>query len=239
MKKNILITGSYGYLGSYLKSFFLKKNFNVISVGRKNKKIVNNKNNYFCDLSNETEVASVFNSLKKKYPKIFCIISCAGNSKKIYKKYETKKDWENSFNDNFYSFVNVLQFYLKYYKSSPTNIISISSIVDKTIINAPIAYSISKNALTNFCKIKSDELAKKKIKINVISPGNILIKNNNWYKKIKLNKASILKYIKKNVPMNAFSKKEDIADMCLYIIEKNRNITGSRFVIDSGQSRNI
>ena len=57
----------------------------------------------------------------------------------------------------------------------------ISSIAAIKIIDAPIEYSISKSALNHYCQIKAKELSKFKIRLNIISPGNILNKDNNWY----------------------------------------------------------
>ena len=239
MKKNIIITGASGSLGSSLISFFKKKKYNIIAISRKKNNLIKDSSIYYCDLSDEEMTSNTFRKIKKKYNKIDSIIACAGNSKKTFKNIESKKDWISSFNDNFYSFVNVIKFFLKYFKIGPTNIIAISSIVDKNIIDAPIPYSISKSALTYYCKIKSYDLAKKNIKINVISPGNILKKNNNWDLKIKQNKKKIEGYINKNVPLKSFCNTDDIAEICSFLIEKNRKITGSRFVIDAGQSRSL
>ena len=67
----------------------------------------------------------------------------------------------------------------------------ISSIAGSKIIDgAPITYSVAKSALNFYVKFKSKELAKHKICINTISPGNILMKGNNWYMNKKSNKKS-------------------------------------------------
>ena len=75
------------------------------------------------------------------------------------------------------------------------------------------------------------------IKINLLLPGNILMKNNNWGTKIKKDKKKIKKYIKDNVPLNTFCNPEQISDMCDYLFRKSGdNITGSKFTIDGGES---
>ena len=83
--------------------------------------------------------------------------------------------------------------YVKTFKYKKTKFIVFSSIVANKITNAPITYSISKCALNYYCKIKK-ELAEFGIKINTISPGNILMKNNNWMKK-KLSNPNLVKNI--------------------------------------------
>ena len=71
----------------------------------------------------------------------------------------------------------------------------------------------------------------------MISPGNILIKGNNWDKKIQKDKKKVTKYINKEVPLKSFIYPRDILPILDVLISKNgNNITGSDFIIDGGQS---
>ncbi len=232
--KTVLITGASRNLGYFLTKFYLEKNFNVICVSKKTK---SQHNNYLCDLSSEIKTLSFFKKIKKKYSKIDLIISCAGNSKKTYKFNETAKDWNFAFNNNFFCFTNLLDSYLKIYKKKPTKIIVISSIASNKITKAPITYSVAKSALNFYAQFKAKELAKNNIKINVLLPGNILMKNNNWSKKISINHNKVKNYIKSNVPLNTFCTPHQIAEICYYLSGRSGdNITGSKFIIDGGES---
>lgn len=60
MSKSILLTGSRGFIGSYLTKYFSKKNYMVYCISRKNKK---NKKNIFyikCDLNKEIKLNRTF-----------------------------------------------------------------------------------------------------------------------------------------------------------------------------------
>lgn len=234
--KTVIITGSSKNLGNYLTEFYLEKKFNVISISKKTKSKIN-KNSYICDLSNASKTLSLFKKIKSKYPKIDLIISCAGMSKKTFKFDESIDDWKIAFDNNFFCFTNLLNSYLKVYKKKPTKIIVISSIASNKITEAPITYSVAKSALNFYAQIKAKALAKYKIKINILLPGNILMKSNNWSKKLKLNQYKVKKYIKSNVPLNVFCTPREIAEMCDYLNNKSGdNITGSKFIIDGGES---
>lgn len=236
INKTILVTGSSGNLGNYLVNYYLDKKFNVIGIS-KNKKSNFIDNFYACDLSDATKVDFIFKKLKKKFKKIDLIISCAGASKKTYKINENINDWKFAFNNNFFSFVNLLDSYIKTYKKNSTKIIVISSIASNKITKAPITYSVAKSALNYYAQIKAKELAKYDIKINILLPGNILMKNNNWSKKLKASKKITKRYIKENVPLNKFCKPEQISEICDYLFSKSGDgITGSKFVIDGGES---
>lgn len=236
INKTILITGSSKNLGDYLTKHYLKKNFNVIGVTKKSSSDTN-KETYKCDLSSANKTDILFKKIKKKYKNIDLIIACAGVSKKTYKVNETITDWNFALNNNFFSFTNLLETYLRIYKKKTTKIIVISSIASKKITKAPITYSVAKSALNFYAQIKAKELAKFNIKINTLLPGNILMKNNNWSKKFKKNPVSVKKYIKDNVPLNKFCSPQQIADICDYLFSSSGdNITGSEFIIDGGET---
>ena len=234
--KTILISGASKNLGKFLAEYYLNEKFNFIVISRN--KIKKSKYNiYQCDLSDDKMTNLVFKKIKKKYKNINYIISCAGFSKKTYKGEENLKDWILALNNNFFTFTNLLNSYLKHYKKKPTKIVVISSIASKKITNAPITYSVAKSALNFYAQFKAKQLAKNKININILLPGNILMKNNNWDIKIKRNKRNIKKYIKKNVPLNSFCNPKQITELCNYLFGKSGdNITGSKFVIDAGET---
>jgi len=235
---NIIISGGSKGLGKDLVSKFLDQGYNVINLSRTYKnKLRNNLINYKIDLSSEKNTKKIIRKIKKKYSKINLIICCVGSGKSASLGKENKKSWDHSFSTNFFSATNLIESYLSIYNYERTKIILISSIAGAKIIDAPITYSVAKSALNFYGKMKSKYLAKNKINLNIISPGNILQKNNVWDKKLKRNNLSIKKYIKQNVPLNAFCNTNQIYDLCLYLLsESGDNITGSNFVIDGGQS---
>jgi len=234
MKKTILISGASKNLGLFLGNYF-KNKFRIVNLSR-NILPKNKFDNYKCDLADETFVKETLIKVKKKYRKLELIISCAGNSKKDFTKIEKKKNFQNSFNDNFYSLVNLVSSYLEVYNYKPTKIVAISSIAGNKLTRAPITYSVAKSALNFYSRFKAKQLAEHNISLNIISPGNILQTGNNWHKKIKINKKQTLSYIKENVPMNKFCNPEDIAEAISFILHsKNNMITGANIIIDGGE----
>ena len=143
MKKTILISGASKNLGLFLGNYF-KNKFIIVNLSRN----INSRNkfdNYKCDLENEKSTIEILKKLKRKYNKIDLIISCAGNSKKDFSRTEKKEDFEKkSFNDNFYSLVNLISSYLEVYNYKSTKIVAISSIAGNKITRAPITYSVAK-----------------------------------------------------------------------------------------------
>ena len=230
MKKRIIIVGSSGNFGKYI-SKELKKTNNILGIERRK-----SLNNFECeDLSNSKMNFKTFKLIKKKYSKLDAIIICVGKSRKDLNLSLDQK-FMNSFKSNFLTASNTIENYQKIYKNKPTKIIVISSIAGIKVMDAPTEYSVSKSALNHYCQIKAKELSKFKIKLNIISPGNIMNKNNNWYLKKKVNSKKVKSYIKKNVPLNSFCKPDQLLALCKLLISDEGNFfQGSNIVMDGGQ----
>jgi len=230
MKKKILIVGSSGNLGKYLFDK-LKKTNDLIGIERKK-----GLNNFSCkDLSNSNLNLETIRLIKKKTSRLDAIIICTGKSSKDL-TVDLDKRFLNSFKSNLLTVSNTIESYQKIYKNKSTKIIVISSIAALKVMEAPIEYSISKSALNHYCLVKAKELSKFAIRLNIISPGNILNKNNNWYLKKKSNSQKIKNYIKKNVPLNSFCKPSQILALCKFLISEDGNFfQGSNIVMDGGQ----
>jgi NAD(P)-dependent dehydrogenase (short-subunit alcohol dehydrogenase family) len=236
MKKKIIISGGSGNLGRFLIQKFSEIDYLIFNLSRKKpKKLFKNEVYFECELSNFENTVNNLNKIKKN--KIDLIISSAGNSKKNYKSIITDSNFITTFKDNFVSFSNLLEGYQKVFINKKIKIIAISSIAGLSLVDAPINYAVSKSALNHYCKIKAKQLAKFKININTICPGNIFINGNNWSEKMNANSSNVKKFIKKNVPLNTFCSPNSVFDLCLYLLgESGNNITGSNFIIDGGQS---
>lgn len=123
-------------------------------------------------------------------------------------------------------------------QKSKGTIICISSICGNQVISgAPITYSVAKAALNFYVKSISKVLANKNIRINAISPGNIMFNGSVWDSKFKKNKKAILKMIENNVPLRKFGSPSDIANLSVWLASDQADfITGSIFVVDGGQT---
>lgn len=231
MKQNILIVGSTSNLGKFFYSKLKKKN-NLLGISRKK---TNHKNFECKDLSKFQNCLKTFKMIKNRKSTINAIIICTGKSKKSFNP-NIDEVFLDAYKSNLLTVANTIEAYQQVYKNKPVKIIVISSIVALKVLNAPIEYSISKAALNHYCQIKAKALSKFKIRINIISPGNILNKNNNWHLKLKKNKKKVENYIKKNVPLNSFCQPNQILSLCNFLINQEGNFfQGSNIVIDGGQ----
>lgn len=240
IKKVMLVCGgSYG-LGLEISKYYLKKKFKVIVLARNAKKLKNLKKNYInydletfkCDLSNDKEVEKVCVKLEQKF-NIDYIICNAGSGK--LEKRRKYLDYHKTFSNNFLTAINIVENLTYKKKYLQRNIIVISSIAGHFKGRAPLPYSLAKNSLINYVKYKSNELSKKNVMINSISPGHIFIKGNNWDKKLKKNPKKVIKMINEDVGLKRFCTPEQIINIIEFIFSnRNSYVTGADIIVDGG-----
>jgi NAD(P)-dependent dehydrogenase (short-subunit alcohol dehydrogenase family) len=241
-KKTVFISASSSGIGFHLAEKYKAFGYNVIINGTNRLKLkkassILNCDYFLGDLANIKKIKLLIKKLKKKYKYIDILICNLGNSK--FNKNNT--DYYHAFKYNFFSTTSLVESSKSILKKSQSKIICISSICGtESIQGAPIGYSIAKSALNFYIKLISKELAKDKISINGIVPGNIFFKGSTWDLKIQKDSKKTKNYIKQNVPLNKFGSIDDIFQVCK-ILSQNKSgyITGSLFKLDGGQTKSF
>ena len=249
-KKNILLTGASGNLGTAYANFLLFLGANLILTDinilklkkkfNKNKKVII----YTLDVSNYKHWKSLKKKILKKNIKIDVLINNAG-----YTNHSNKKN----FNNNFFKIdvksieevfkVNVFGilygskiFGKEMVKNKSGSIINIASmyalqsprhyLYKNTNISAPITYTASKFSVIAITKYLGTLLASDGVRVNSISPGGIQDKT---HKKIWLNRFA------KNNPSKRMGKPDELFNALIYLInDKSSYNNGSNIVVDGG-----
>tara|TARA_B100000674_G_C37884108_1_gene935793 strand:- start:446 stop:1192 length:747 start_codon:yes stop_codon:yes gene_type:complete len=247
IKKKILVTGSSRGIGYSLAESLLEDGHNVVFTGR-NKKVFeklqkkNKKINFVIgDFSKPNDAKKTVKRAIKILKGLDVLICNVGESKSCAPNKEFFDEWVKMFNQNFFSATNAIENSKKNLVESKGSIICISSICGNELIKgAPITYSTAKAALNFYAKSLSHYLAPLGVRINTISPGNILFPGSVWDKKLKKNYNATKKLIKNTVPSNLFGERSDIINFVKYLISPHAKfINGSNFVIDGGQTIKI
>ena len=200
----ILITGSTGGIGSKVCEYLEKNNIEVIKLK--------------LDLSKDFDL---------DIDNVDGLIHCAGINNLC--RFENI-DYENMneiLQVNSVSFIKLCQ---KIEFNNNANIIAIGSLYATSVKPERMMYSFSKHALLAVVKTLAIEMSKKKIKVNMISPGFVntsLTRKNNTQER--------LDQLDSIIPLG-LTDADEIAKMCLYLLKENAAITGQNLIIDGGYS---
>lgn len=158
---NVLITGHTSGLGLSLTEKFLSKGYKVYGISRTTNKLLSNKNQLNCDLSNPDEISKASNWVKNL--KIDLIIHSAGTN--IIKRIESNefKDYTTALNLHVLSITQIFKGVLPYMKNNGGKLILISSIWSKIAADGRGTYSMAKAALNAFARQVAIEYGNKSI----------------------------------------------------------------------------
>ena len=84
--------------------------------------------------------------------------------------------------NNFSVAYSSIQLLIPLLTKSKGSIVTIGSIAGLEDVGAPLPYASSKAALLAYTKSLSKRLAKNYIRVNMVSPGNIIFPGGNWEK---------------------------------------------------------
>lgn len=241
--KIAFVTGSSKGIGRAIAEVLLKEGCNVILNGR-NESVLKKtalelgipKNYYIGDVTNLKICQQLSKRISNEFGKLDILVCNVGSGRTRKIDTETDNELTEMFTKNFLSATNIIKSFQQNLSKSQGSIICISSIAGIENTGAPIAYSIAKSALNMYVRSTAKHLAKKKIRINAIAPGNIIFKNSVWDKKLKENRTKVQEMINQNVALKRFGKPDEIGDLVAFLSSVRASfITGSIIVIDGGQ----
>ena len=174
----------------------------------------------FCALKNETKIG-----------RFCCIIGIALGQSNITSK-PTRKTNRNEgflgfiigFLNNFFSTTNVVEAFKNLLIKSKGTIICISSIAGMEVIGSPLTYLTAKASLNAYVKGISKYFGKKRVRINTITPGNVMFDGSVWEKQKKHNPA-LVKNVLSQVPLKRFGKPEEIGYAVAFLASPKSSFT--------------
>jgi len=103
----------------------------------------------------------------------------------------------------------------------------------------PVTYASAKAALEAYVKNISRKLGRKGIRVNLVSPGNILFSGSTWEEKYLENKESIESMLDREVPLNRFGTVGEVGNAVAFLASRQAGfVNGANWVVDGGQTRN-
>lgn len=189
---------------------------------------------YSVDLIEYDRIVNAVNEIVTNKGMIDGLINCAGISTTLPLNAILPQKMEHFFQTNVIGAVNLTKQVVKssHFSEMGGSIIFISSVMGLAGENGKTLYSMTKGALIAVVKSMSVELARRKIRVNSISPEVV---------ETPMSKSAV--YNRDNKSLNkirslhplGLGKPEDIANACIFLLsDASRWITGTNIIVDGG-----
>lgn len=191
-----------------------------------------------CDVSLETQIVALFETVGKRYKKLDVLINNAGTGfqKPIPLEELLAAEFDRVLAVNLRGPLLCAKYALPLLeKSKAPVILNITS--TRAFMSEPdtFGYSASKGGLEALTHSLAISLAEKRIRVNAIAPGWIEV--GNWEKQERKYEPKHSKADKEQHPVGRVGKPEDIAEAALFLCSEQAGfITGQHLIIDGGMT---
>jgi len=234
MSKTILLIGSSGGLGSVISSWFAARDYKLaLHYFKHEPKVVPaNAKIYKADITAEDQVKKMIDQVISDFGKVDVVINNAGVSKSEMSWKISSENWSDTLAVNLNGPFFVSKYILPHMRSNNFGrIIFMSSVVAQQGFIGTAAYAASKAGLIGLTKTLAKEAASKNITVNAIAPG--------YFSAGMINDVSpeLQEQLKKQIPVGALGKPEEIAALIEYLISENASyLTGQTVGLNGGLS---
>ncbi len=233
----VMITGASGGIGSAISHIFFKNNFNLILTASSDEKVAQLKDkygdnhNYFkLNLLDVSETTENLNKIARDFKNISVLVNNAGMTSDNLILRMKIEQWNDVMKTNLDSNFLIIKSLLPNMISNKSGkIIGISSVVASTGNPGQANYVASKSGLIGLYKSIANEVARRNINVNIVSPGYIVTPMTN-----KLNDDQKNNILDK-IPMRKFGTSEDIANIVYFLSSESASyITGQNINVNGG-----
>lgn len=241
-KKIALVTGGLGGIGQEICAQLGKEGYAVVSTfmraGRDEAWVKQMQDlgveakAYQCDVSSFEDAQKLVDCIKNDFGShVSVLVNNAGITKDGTLRKMTVEQWQDVINTNLNSVFNLSKAVIDDMSNAGFGrIINISSINGQKGQFGQTNYSAAKAGMHGFTMALAQEVAKKGVTVNTISPGYIATEM------VMAVPEDIRNQIIAQIPVNRLGKPEEIAGLVTYLAsDKAGFITGSNIAINGGQ----
>lgn len=191
------------------------------------------------DVSSSDGARELVTTAAETFGEINLLVCNVGSGRSLPPGEETADEWRRMIDLNLLSAVNLIENARPSLCTPGASIVCISSICGHAALGAPIAYGAAKAALNAMVSNLARPLGKEGVRLNAVSPGNILFEGSVWEEKSKHDATGVQRMLDTEVPLGRLGSVNDIVDPVLFLLSPSASfITGTTLVVDGGQLRN-
>lgn len=244
--KTVLVTGASQGIGLEIVRLFAQAGATVIMVARRKEQlelgrstIADNSKVYCvpCDLSVESDIIRMFETVTQISDKLHCLINNVGSfSDKIRWDDIDHETWIKSYETNtlsaYFCMRNAVEIMKKH--SIEGSIINIGSSTALQLKKGRLHYTVSKSALHTLSRVVALDLAPLKIRVNVVSPGPTATEL--VQKRLDDPAQSVSEEERmRKIPLGRYARTQDVANAVMFLASEEASfITGAILPVDGG-----
>lgn len=238
--KVAIVTGGNSGIGYATAKELVAKEATVIITGRRKEAIEKAAKElgaipFVADQASLKDTDAFYEEVRKNYGKVdilFINAGIVGNLGPIENK--TEADFDSVMNINFKGAYFTLSKFIPLLNDG-ASVVILSSIVASTYKPNSSVYQASKAALNSIAKTAAAELAPRKIRVNIVSPGPT---KTEVMTKMGLDDAAlkqIHEHLVDAIPLKKMGAAEDVAKLVIYLSDEAATfVTGSEIIVDGG-----
>ena len=236
-EKNVVITGGSTGIGLATAHAFLQAGATVWITGRSEGNLqtaaskLNSPNlkTIVADTSGMAGVAELEKAVAESVKTIHVLLLNAGIG--IFSPIDqtTEADFDAQFNTNVKGHYFTLQKLLPYLGEGSVVLFTSSTVATAANLNTSV-YSATKGAVNKIAQIAANELAERKIRVNIVSPGPVETEG-----LLHLVPQEALGYLASSTALQRLAQPEEIAKAMLFLASDDASfITGTELLVDEG-----
>ncbi|CAM4547715.1 3-oxoacyl-[acyl-carrier-protein] reductase isoform X1 [Lepidochelys kempii] len=178
-----------------------------------------------CDVAMEQDVQNTFEEVEKNLGHVNYLVNAAGVNRDGLLLRTTSEDMVSQINTNLLGTMLTCKAAVRrMLQQQGGAIVNIGSIVGLKGNSGQSVYSASKAGLVGFSRSLAKEVARKKIRVNMVAPGFVHTEMTAHLKEDQL---------KKTIPLGRFGEPDEVAQAVVFLLE-SPYITGHILVVDGG-----
>lgn len=180
---------------------------------------------FSCDVAKEHDVQNTFEMMEKHLGQVNFLVNAAGINRDSLLIRTKSEDMLSLLHTNLLGSMLTCKAAMRtMIQQQGGSIVNVGSIIGLKGNSGQSAYSASKGGLIGFSRALAKEVAKKKIRVNVVAPGFV---------RTDMTKDLKEEHLKKSIPLGRFGETIEVAHAIVFLLE-SPYVTGHVLVVDGG-----
>jgi 3-oxoacyl-[acyl-carrier protein] reductase len=184
-------------------------------------------------------VAAALRNAQSRFGVLDVVVANVGGGRGLPSVDADVREWERMIGLNLISAAITARHAAALFPGGAGSITLVGSIAGMEALPAPAQYIASKAGVIALGKALARELGVRGIRVNVVSPGNVLHPGGSWEGRMRRDPDGTSRYIESEVPLRRFGAAAEIAAAVVFLSSDRAAgfITGANLVVDGGQTR--